>query len=218
MGGIGAFNIAKSSIGTSQGGPLGTFSGATSVYTGSSNSAASGITPSRMPSSPSTAMTGTSNVVSLGSSNLKIRLYIHETVTKWNEIGTAFLTVTHPPPGMRQASSLYHGVEKRIIVTKRQHTKQGFGKKLQGSGSPTSEQPDSTQVILDVVVGGGCFSRLGVVGIVMNVWEDIVGDNGEVGVVAAVGGVSGRTRKWMFHCASAAETTWIFSLVGGGVR
>jgi hypothetical protein len=218
MGGIGAFNIAKSSIGTSQDGPLGTSSGATSVYTGSSNSAASGITPPRTPSSPSTAMTGTSNIASLGSSNLKIRLYIHETVSKWNEIGTAFLTVTHPPRGMRQASSLYHGVEKRIIVTKKQGTNRALSNKIQGPGSPNVEEPDSAQVILDVVVGGGCFSRLGVVGIVMNVWEDIVGDNGEVGMVAAVGGVSGRTRKWMFHCASAAETTWIFSLVGGGVR
>lgn len=216
MGGIGAFNIAKSSIDASQSGPLGTSSSATSVYTGSSNSAASGITPPRTPSSPSTAMTGTSNVASLGSSNIEIRLYLHETITKWNEIGRAFLTVTHPPSGMRQASSLYHGVEKRIIVTRKRRTKRALSKKLQGPGSPGEEQ-ESVEVILDVVLGGRCFSRLGRTGIVMNVWEDIVGDNGEVGRVAAVGGVSGRTRKWMFHCASGAATAWVFSLVGGGV-
>lgn len=218
IGVIGAFNIDKSSIGTSQGGPSGTSSGATSVYTGSTNSASSGITPPRTPSSPSTAMTGTSNVVSFGSSDLKIRLYLNVTPSKWSDFGTAFLTVTHPPRGMRQASSLYHGVEKRIIVTKKQGTKRTLSKKLQGSGSPKDEDPGAVQVILDVVLGGACFSRQGVVGIVMNVWEDIRGDNGEVGKVAAIGGVSGRTRRWMFHFASAAETAWVFSLVGGGVR
>jgi hypothetical protein len=215
---LGAFNIDKSSVATSQGGPSGTTSGATSVYTGSTNSASSGITPPRSPSSPSTAMTGTSNVVSFGSSDLKIRLYLNVTPSKWSDFGGALLTVTHPPRGMRQASSLYHGVEKRIIVTKKQGIKQTLSKKIQGSESPKSEEPGTVQVILDVVLGGACFSRQGVVGIVMNVWEDIKGDNGEVGKVAAIGGVSGRTRRWMFHFASAAETAWVFSLVGGGVR
>jgi len=163
-------------------------------------------------------MTGTSNVISFGSSNLKIRLYLNVTPSKWNDFGGAFLTVTHPPRGMRQASSLYHGVEKRIIVTKKQGIKQTLAKKIHGSGSPKSEEPGAADVILDVVLGGACFSRQGVVGIVMNVWEDIRGDNGEVGKVAAIGGVSGRTRRWMFHFASAAETAWAFSLVGGGVR
>jgi len=218
IGVIGAFNIDKSSISTSQGLPSGISSGTTSVYTGSTNSASSGITPPRTPSSPSTAMTGTSNVVSFGSNDLKIRLYLNVTPSKWSDFGVAFLTVTHPPRGMRQASSLYHGVEKRIIVTKKQSTKRTLGKKIQGSGSPKSEEPGTVQVILDVVLGGACFSRQGVVGIVMNVWEDIRGDNGEVGKVAAIGGVSGRTRRWMFHFASAAETAWVFSLVGGGVR
>jgi hypothetical protein len=218
IGVIGAFNIDKSSIGTSQGGPSGTSSGATSVYTGSTNSASSGITPPRTPSSPSTAMTGTSNVVSFGSSDLKIRLYLNVTPSKWSDLGGGFLTVTHPPRGMRSASSLYHGVEKRIIVTKKQSTKRTLSRKLQGSGSPKGEEPGAVQVILDVVLGGACFSRQGVVGIVMNVWEDIRGDNGEVGKVAAIGGVSGRTRRWMFHFASAAETAWVFSLVGGDVR
>ncbi len=215
---IGAFNIDQSSVGMSQSGPSGTSSGATSVYTGSTNSANSRTTPPRTPSSPSTAMTGTSNAVSFGSSDIKIRLYLNVTPSKWSDIGSAFLTVTHPPRGMRQASSLYHGVEKRIIITKKQSTKRTISEKIQGSGSPKGDESAALQVILDVVLGGACFSRQGVVGIVMNVWEDIRGDNGEVGKVAANGGVSGRTRKWMFHFASAAQTTWVFSLVGGGVR
>jgi hypothetical protein len=164
-------------------------------------------------------MTATSNIIAFGSSNLKIRLYHLETSSKWNELGNAFLTVSQPPRGMRQASSLYHGIEKRIIVTKRPGPKRGFNLKDVGSGSPKGEEgSDPQHVLLDVVLGGQCFSRLGVVGIAMNVWEDIMGDNGEVGTVGAVGGVSGRTRKWLFQCASAAEATWIFALVGGGGR
>jgi hypothetical protein len=117
---------------------------------------------------------------------------------------------------MRQASSLYHGIEKRIIVTRdassNNQTRGSRGLETQNSDGEVSV------AILDIVLGGGCFSRLGVVGIVMNVWEDIMGDNGEIGMIGAIGGVSGRTRKWMFQCASATEARWIFALVGGGAR
>jgi len=37
-------------------------------------------------------------------------------------------------------------------------------------------------------------------------------------MVSAVGGVSGRTRKYMFQCGNAAQAMWIFNLVGGGGR
>jgi hypothetical protein len=217
MGGIGGFNIARSSMGTSRGGPA-TSSGSTSVYTRSSRSTTSGNTPPQTPRSPSISMTGTSNVASLGASDLRIRLYLLETSSRWNELGNAFLTVVHPPRGMRQASSLYNGTEKRVIVIKKQGTKHTLNDKVTGSGSPRGEGHENAQVLLDVVLGAGCFSRLGVVGIAVNVWEDVVGDNGQIGTVGAVGGVSGRTRKWLFQCASAAEATWIFALVGGGTR
>ena len=68
-------------------------------------------------------------------------------------------------------------------------------------------------VLLDVVLGSGCFSKIGRTGIAVNVWEDITGSNGEV---PAVGGVSGRTRKWMIQCRCAADANWIFGLVAVG--
>ena len=71
-------------------------------------------------------------------------------------------------------------------------------------------------VVLDEVLGSGCFSRVGRTGIVCNVWEDIKGDNGEVGMVGKIGGVSGTTRKWLFQTGSAAECNWIFSLCATG--
>jgi hypothetical protein len=120
---------------------------------------------------------------------------------------------------MRPASSLFNGIEKRIVVTKRPRQKnKDLTPKDSKSGSPQNEEAEAPHVLLDVVLGAQCFSRLGVVGIALNVWEDIVGDNGQVGVIGAVGGVSGRTRKWLFQCASAAEATWVFALVGGGGR
>jgi hypothetical protein len=101
---------------------------------------------------------------------------------------------------MRQASALYHGIEKRIIVTRK----------------PSDRQPGPPIVLLDVVLGSGCFSKVGRTGIAINVWEDIVGDNGEVGMVGRAGGVSGRTRKWMFQCGCAGDANWIFGLVAVG--
>jgi len=71
-------------------------------------------------------------------------------------------------------------------------------------------------VVLDEVLGSGCFSRVGRTGIVVNVWEDIVGDNGEVGRVGRVGGLSGRTRKWLFQTGGKAECDWIFGLCATG--
>ncbi|RDW84716.1 hypothetical protein BP6252_02306 [Coleophoma cylindrospora] len=191
------FNIARSSVDT------GMHPGPTSMYTTSSDSA-SGVTTPRTPTSPSLSGTATSNAVNLGNENLKIRLYCLETSSKWNDIGAARLTVTQPPPGMRQASSLYHGIEKRVIVTRK------------ALDSDKKKGQDGPVVLLDVVLGSGCFSKIGRTGIAVNVWEDVMGDNGEVGTVGAVGGVSGRTRKWMLQCGSAVEANWIFGLVAVG--
>lgn len=218
LGGLGSFNIARSFIDTRHGIFPSIRSGTTSLETSSAGSVISGITPPRTPTGSGVTPNGPSSITSLRSSNIKIRLYILETSSKWNELGNAFLTVTHPPRGMRQASSLYHGVEKRIIVTRDYSSKKILIRRTGDLEMQNGENEQAPVIVLDIVLGGGCFSRLGVVGIVMNVWEDIVGDNGEIGMIGAIGGVSGRTRKWMFQCANAAEARWIFALVGGGVR
>jgi hypothetical protein len=193
MSGAGMFNIAKSSVDMAQ--------GRNPSSTGSSEY--SGSTPPHTPTSPSLAggssaySTGVA-VRDLGHENLKIRLYALETATRWNDLGAARLTVTSPPPGMRQASALNHGVEKRIVVTRK---------------PLSNETSDGQVVLLDVVLGAQCFSKIGRTGICVNVWEDIMGASG---VMPAVGGVSGRTRKWLFQTGRAGDCEWIFGLVGVG--
>jgi hypothetical protein len=162
------------------------------------------------------------HLTNLGSENLKIRLYVLATQSKWDDQGAARLTITAPPPGMRQASALWNGLEKRVLVTR----------KPLPSSSPACQSPElgtisedqeskrdkktTNVVLLDVILGANCFSRLGNNGIACNIWEDVTGDNGEVGVVGAYGGVSGRTRKWLFDTGNKRDADWIFGLLAVG--
>ncbi|RQM07175.1 hypothetical protein DH86_00000869, partial [Scytalidium sp. 3C] len=187
------FDIARSSIDDSQAN-----SGYNSAYTSSSGSSTSGITPPRTPTDPSLAGTSISHIINRSSQDLKIRLYILATRSKWDDLGSALLTVSQPAPGMRQASALYQGVERRIVV--RSQTK----------------NPEDSVVLLDVVLGGRCFQRVGRTGVLVNVWQDISGPNGEIGMIGASGGVSGRTRKWLFQSGSASDADWIYGLVAVG--
>ncbi|KAK6605708.1 hypothetical protein H4I95_05514 [Botrytis cinerea] len=186
------FNIAKSSIESGRG------SSPSSLYTSSS-----GLAPPQTPHPASLAGTSTSyGGVNLTSENIKIRLYYLETRSKWRDCGNARLTVTAPPPGMRQACAVDQGVERRILVTRK---------------PMKAEDPDEkVEVLLDVVLGANCFSMIGNKGVTCNVWEDVVGPNGEVGMVGAIGRVSGRTRKWCLQAGSVPEASWIYSLVGVG--
>ncbi|KAG4027531.1 hypothetical protein MFRU_029g00550 [Monilinia fructicola] len=186
------FNIAKSSI------ESGRRSSPASLYTSSS-----GLTPPQTPHPASLAGTSTSyGGVNLTSENLKIRLYYLETRSKWQDCGNARLTVTTPPPGMRQACAVDQGIERRIIVTRK---------------PMKPDNPDEkVEVLLDVVLGANCFSMIGNKGVTCNVWEDVVGPNGEVGMVGEIGRVSGRTRKWCLQTGSVPEASWIYSLVSVG--
>ena len=216
----GSFNIGKSSIENSQG-KSGIVSGPQSMYSSSS----SGTTPPHTPTDPSLAGTSMTNghLTSLGSENLTIRLYVLATMTKWDDQGAARLTITAPPPGMRQASSLYNGLEKRVLVTRRPIV----SSPLQSHDLDTilenretkkerKEKDKPNAVLLDVILGANCFSRIGNNGIACNVWEDVTGDNGEVGTVGASGGVSGRTRKWLFDTGNKRDADWIFGLLAMG--
>ncbi|KAL2075009.1 hypothetical protein VTL71DRAFT_8789 [Oculimacula yallundae] len=187
----GIFNISKSSIQAGQGGMSNSssdYSGATPPHTRSPSLAASG-------SMFSNGVT----VRDLGWQDLKIRLYIGLPGNKWDDRGGARLTVTAPPPGMRQASALDHGPEKRITITHR----------------ASDEGPPN--VLLDCVLGAKCFSKLGQRGVVASIWEDIVGDDGTVGTMRATGGVSGRVRKWCFQMARAGDCEWIYMLCRSGM-
>lgn len=75
----------------------------------------------------------------------------------------------------------YYGLEKRIIVM---YVSKKVGDKL--------------LILLDVVLGSKCFSFLGSKGVMCFVWEDLRDEEGNVGVVLRMGGLSGWVMKWCF--------------------
>ncbi|GAW18923.1 hypothetical protein ANO14919_084060 [Xylariales sp. No.14919] len=184
VGGGGQFNIAMSSVHRQS--RFG--SGENSLYTSSSGS----------PRSPSVsaANSGTIPKMSLTTNNLKIRLHLLVSASKWEDYGNCYLEVTRPDQGTRQNLRKYQGMEKRIIVT-----------------TIPKKSADKATVVLDVVLGSRCFSRLGSRGILLNVWEEVRDERGEMGVAPKGGGSGGNVNKWCFQCVSVMEASWIYGLV-----
>jgi len=172
--GSGMFNISRSTITSREG------SRANSIYTSSDNSSGSG-TNSPVPP----GMISAGKDAPIGLSNAKIRLYTRETASRWRDMGSGKLTIMRPEKSnagadIRPTSSGGHqgGNEKRIVV---------HGKR-------------KGEVLLDVQLGESCFERVARTGIALSVWEDVVGPNGEVGVVNAQGGVAGgRAQVYMIQ-------------------
>ena len=187
-GGGGMFNIARSTISSRNG------SHANSIYTSSDNSSGSGAS-SPIPLGGDGAG---GRPAPIGLTNTKIRLYLRETASKWQDMGSARLTImlpTNPSGGIAEGNRLSTGRinEKRIII---------HGK-------------TKGEVLLDVQLGEHCFEKAARTGIALNVWEDAVGPNGEVGVVGAVGGVGGgRMRVYMIQvrCLLAWLSPFSFSI------
>ena len=184
MGSGGQFNIAMSSVHRQS--RFG--SGENSLYTSSSGS----------PRSPSVsaANSGAVNKMSLTTNNLKIRLHLLVSASKWEDYGNCYLEVTRPDQGTRQNLRKYQGMEKRIIVT-----------------TIPKKSSDQSKVVLDIVLGSRCFSRLGSRGILLNVWEEVRDERGEMGVAPKGGGSGGNVSKWCFQCVSVMEASWIYGLV-----
>lgn len=184
------FNISRSTISSRIG------SRSNSVYTSSDNSSGSGASGS----GASTPLPPGVNAEKMGLSNAQIRLYIRETASRWRDMGKARLTIMQPtPPALHPGSAdgsrpnAAHLREKRIMV----------------NGNTKGE------VLLDAQLGESAFERVARTGIAVSVWEDVIGPNGEVGVVNAVGGVgAGRAKVYMIQMKSEAETAYTFSIVG----
>lgn len=187
--GGGMFNISRSTIGSRIG------SRANSVYTSSDNSSGTGTSGSGANSPLPPGMTAGAD--RMGLSNAKIRLYIRETASRWRDLGSARLTIMQPtPPALTTlhpdngGGMARHLKEKRVVV----------------NGKTKGE------VLLDAQLGETCFERVARTGIAMSVWEDVVGPNGELGVVNAVGGVgAGRTRVYMLQVCSFSPSRWGFT-------
>ena len=182
------FNLARSSVDKqSRAGSI-----RNSLYT--SGSSSSGATPPRSPS-VSVGNSGHSPA-SLDSENIRIRLHLLVSAAKWEDQGNCILQIRRPPPGWHQALRANHGLEKRVTVTT-------LPKK-------DKEQP---RILLDAVLGSGCFTPMGSRGIVCGVWEEVRDADGVVGMVPATGATGGNIKKWCFQCASVAEASWVLRLV-----
>ncbi|KAI8163034.1 hypothetical protein K4K54_007836, partial [Colletotrichum sp. SAR 10_86] len=180
--GTGTFNIARSSIDKQH-----AFSGNNSLYTSDSSSYG-------YPRSPSISMYSSSGRSPPSSDNMKIRLHLLVTSTKWEDYGNCILQVRRPPPGWHQDLRANHGLEKRVTVT-------------------TMPKKDKPRIVLDAVLGSGCFTPMGSRGIVCGIWEELRDERGEIGVAPKTGGASGSVKKWCFQCASVSEASWVLRLV-----
>ena len=175
------FNIAMSTIISRDGGE----SGAGSVYSTSDNSSGSGIAA---PFAPGIVA---NNDGSLGLKDAKIRFYGRETASKWRDMGSARLTILQAERGALGSSSvaMMTGDSQQAVHQKR----------ILIHGKTKGE------VLLDAQLGETCFEREARTGIAVSVWEDVVGPNGEVGMVGAVGGVAGgRAKVYMIQVSCVA--------------
>ncbi|KAH8664175.1 hypothetical protein BX600DRAFT_436736 [Xylariales sp. PMI_506] len=191
-GGNTSFDIAMSSVDKqSRGG-----SREPSLYASSSSAFTT-------PRSPSVSAANSDMVnMTLTTNNLKIRLHLMVSASKWEDHGNCLLEITRPPSGTRQNLRKYQGMEKRVIVTSIPR------KSILGDNK--NRVPI---IVLDVVLGSRCFSRLGSRGILLNVWEEVKDEAGETGMVGQAGTSGGMVNKWCFQCANAAQASWIFGLV-----
>ncbi|KAM0438968.1 hypothetical protein ACHAPT_001729 [Fusarium lateritium] len=179
------FNLARSSVGRN------------SRYNASQNTPGSSSWGGATPRSPSISVENSGRAsANFGTEDIKIRLHLLVSAAKWEDYGNCRLSIRRPPPGWHQALRADHGLEKRVTVK-------------------TIPRKDSDQpvVLLDAVLGSGCFTPMGSRGIVCGVWEEMRDHNGVVGVVPATGPTGGNVKKWCFQCASVAEAGWVLRLV-----
>lgn len=132
---------------------------------------------------------------------LEIRCHLNVQNNRWADKGDCILHIGRPPPGVRQELSLYHGLEKRIIVT-----------------HATKKVSDKPLILLDAVLGSKSFSMLGTKGIMCSVWENLRDEEGNVGLAPRTGTVAGRVTKWCFQCKSVQQANWIFGMVTSEVE
>jgi hypothetical protein len=163
------FNIAKSTI-TSKEGPS-----SRSTYSDSLSSGA--VTPMGIDPRLGTP---------LGLTDMKIRLYLRETPSKWRDMGSARMTIILPPRPDPEAPADPRTLgqqEKRIII----------------AGKTKGE------TLIDATLSENCFERVARTGIAVSIWEEHLGPNGELGQVAAVGGVNGaRAKVYMVQMKSVS--------------
>ncbi|KAG5978547.1 hypothetical protein E4U55_006071 [Claviceps digitariae] len=185
-----SFNIARSSINRRSRASSG---GGNSLYT-SRSSSTSGGTP---PRSPSVSVENSGHrATNIGGEAIRIRLHLLVPPAKWEDYGNCSLQIRRPPPGWRQALRADHGLEKRITAT-----------------TLPRKESEEGKIVLDAVLGSGCFSAMGSRGIVCGVWEEVKNGDGVVGMAPETGATGGNIKKWCLQFATAADANGILRLL-----
>lgn len=201
MGGLNnTFNIAESNIEK----PSSPRTGNGSLYTSSASSnGEGGTTPPRSVSLSGSGSRWTNGLSKPFSPDqpLEIRCHLNVQNNRWLDKGDCILTITRPPPGVRQELQLYHGLEKRVIVSRQ--------------SKKAEEKP---VILLDAVLGSKCFSMLGRKGVMCSVWENLRDEDGNVGMAPRNGAVAGRVTKWCFQCKNFQQAEWIMKMVTSEVE
>ncbi|RKF83533.1 hypothetical protein GcC1_001006 [Golovinomyces cichoracearum] len=145
-------------------------------------------------------------VHNLGTSNILFRLYYMLRNGNWHDQGQAFLTVSLPPPDMKQKAPLYNGPQKRITVTK--------------SPIPVSEDVTSAEILkaglmLDEVLGANLFVRMQRSGILIQTWEDVLSDESQG--IRSFGSVAPRRHTWAMQFRRAGDAEWCWHLCRSGM-
>lgn len=178
-----AFNLERSSVDRHSVGG----SGQNSLYSASSHSGGR---------SQGMGSNAEQRLSSMDNENIRIRLHLLVAAAKWEDLGNCTLQIRRPPPGWRQALRANHGLEKRVTVL-----------------TAPKKDGEVPRVMLDAVLGSGCFSTMGARGIVCGVWEEVKGADGVIGSVPHQGATGGNIKKWCFQLANAAEASWVLRLV-----
>ncbi|KAL2888206.1 hypothetical protein HOO65_040543 [Ceratocystis lukuohia] len=178
-----SFNLAKSSVNHHvDGGPA-------SLYSADSSRGGPGL---RAPSL-SMASQSTSKKMTLDSDAIRIRLHLLITQSKWEDWGNCMLTISRPPPGKHMSLRRYHGLEKRVTV----------------STIPKKNSGEKPAIIIDAVLGSGCFTPMGNRGVVCGIWEEVKDEKGVVGNIPQNGNAAGNITKWCFQCKNGVEAQWV---------
>ncbi|KAK4241148.1 hypothetical protein C8A03DRAFT_30752 [Achaetomium macrosporum] len=197
-----SYNIDESTLDRQRPATVAPGGGGGSLYTSSSGSGSGSSTPPRS-FSVSLSGSGSHSRWSSGFAKpfspdqpLEIRCHLNVQNNRWLDKGDCVLHISRPPPGVRQELPLYHGLEKRVIVT-----------------HATKKSGDRPLILLDAVLGSKCFSMLGTKGVMCSVWEDLRDEEGNVGVARKNGAVGGKVTKWCFQCKSVQQAEWIMRLL-----
>lgn len=179
-----SFNIGRSNIEKQNQSRAGSFS-----FSGSSSGDGS------MPRSPSISIGGSGRGV-VSPDNVPIRLHLLVSSSKWEDYGNCRLQVGRPPDGWRQELRADHGLEKRITVT-----------------TAPKKDTEEPKVILDAVLGSGCFGSMGTRGIVCSVWEEMRDEFGNAGAIPRTSAPGGNVKKWCFQLGGVGNAGWLLALL-----